>query len=75
MADFMVLSSNFGQEVPGYHAGDADCDGTVTFTDFLALSANYGRSSNTQTTPVPEPSATLLFALGLIGVARIRSVY
>lgn len=43
-ADFLVLSSNFGQTTEqGTGVGDIDGNGTVGFSDFLLLSANFGR--------------------------------
>ena len=43
--DFLILSSNFGQDVQGGAAdGDLDEDGSVQFADFLALSNNFGKS-------------------------------
>ena len=43
-ADFLILSSTFGDtQEPGTGA-DFDGDGVVSFADFLQLSANFGES-------------------------------
>ena len=44
--DFLVVSTNFGQEVDAAFAdGDFDGNGSVDFADFLALSANFGQTA------------------------------
>ena len=43
-ADFLVLSTNFGNQVTDVSMGDANEDGFVTFADFLILSANFKTS-------------------------------
>lgn len=43
-ADFLILSSNFGQDVTPQEQGDIDGDGSVSFTDFLLLSAQFGQT-------------------------------
>ena len=40
--DFLILSSNFGQDAATWSQGDFDGDGEVAFADFLVLSANFG---------------------------------
>lgn len=55
-ADFLVLSTNFGSEVPNHTFGDFDCNGTVEFADFLGLSANFGKTIASSSAPVPEPT-------------------
>lgn len=62
-ADFLVLSSNFAQEVGTYEEGDANCDGTVDFADFLSVSTNFGATAASPAA-VPEPSSGLLVMLG-----------
>ena len=63
-ADFLVLSSNFGQ-AGGWAAGDFDGSGDVQFADFLQLSANFG-NTNMAAANVPEPSSiTLLLVFGV----------
>lgn len=73
-ADFLVLSSNFGQDVADHTFGDVDCDGTVAFADFLVLSNNFGQSVGA-TSAVPEPSGLALFgtaSLIILGFVRTR---
>lgn len=41
--DFLILSSNFGNQTSNPSDGNFDNDGTVGFSDFLVLSANFGR--------------------------------
>ena len=65
-ADFLVLSSNFGQAATvsaNWQSGDHDCDGNVDFTDFLLMSANFGQSA--EAASVPEPSSKMI-ALSLL---------
>ena len=58
-SDFLILSSNFGQEVDGHRLGDIDCDGAVRFSDFLILADNFGDTPN-ESVSVPEASSKLL---------------
>ena len=54
--------------------GDLDGSGTVDFSDFLILSANFG-GANVAAAAVPEPTNACLAmfgALGLIGFRRRR---
>ena len=71
-ADFLVLSTNFGQDVDGHAQGDLDCNGAVEFADFLVMSSTFGQTVGTQA--VPEPSAAVLLAtlLPLLTVFRRR---
>jgi len=41
--DFLILSSNFGNQEAEQADGDLNDDGTVGFDDFLLLAANFGR--------------------------------
>ena len=41
-ADFLILSSNFGNEETSYANGDIDLSGEVDFADFLILADNFG---------------------------------
>ena len=43
-ADFLILSSTFGDTVAPGTGADIDGDGVVGFADFLLLSANFGES-------------------------------
>jgi hypothetical protein len=72
-ADFLILASNFGEEVDGYHQGDIDCSGVVAFADFLVLSANFGQTSSASLAAVPEPSSISALLVGLLCFAsRLR---
>lgn len=46
-ADFVVLSTNYGQDVEAGRNGDIDGDGSVSFVDFVTLSNNFGESLST----------------------------
>jgi len=72
-ADFLVLSGNFGNEVPSHMEGDIDCNGIVEFADFLVLSGNFGNTVG-GVAAVPEPNGWLLMGLAslMIGVLRPR---
>ena len=72
--DFLSLAKNYGGD-GGWKNGDSNGDGQVEFDDFLAQAENFGGApiKKSQTTSVPEPSASILFAVGLIGcLARMR---
>ena len=42
-ADFLILSSNFGQDGKRWSEGDFIANGRVEFADFLTLSSNFGQ--------------------------------
>ena len=71
-ADFLLLSANFGREVPNHTFGDFDCDGEVTFADFLGLSANFGKSVDAGLEAVPEPGPVAWWVVALAGASRRR---
>ena len=51
-----MLSENYGDSGNvTYQDGDLDCDGTIAFTDFLSLAANFGQSLAGPVQSVPEP--------------------
>lgn len=70
-ADFLVLSSNFGNE-GHFGQGDFDCSGTIDFADFLVLSTNFGQSAEAAAVPEPNASALTLVALFVLPLVRKR---
>ncbi len=68
-ADFLVLSTNFGQEADAA-GGDIDCNGSVEFADFLVLSANFGQ--DVAAAPVPEPNGILVLLIGMVSASFLR---
>ena len=44
VADFLILSRNFGSQTADRSMGDFDGDGSVSVSDFLILSRNFGAS-------------------------------
>ena len=70
-ADFLVLSSNFGQQ-GGYTEGDFNCDGEIQFPDFLILSANFGLAAADVLANVPEPSGGICALYGALVCLRRR---
>ena len=50
--DFLVLSTNFGQEVSSYTEGNVDLNDGVDFGDFLVLSRNFGQTAASATDEV-----------------------
>lgn len=63
-ADFLVLSDNFGNETATYSEGNIDLAGGVAFSDFLVMSNNFGKTA-AGVSAVPEPSSSLMIAIGL----------
>ena len=68
-ADFLVLSSNFGKDLPLYTDGNIDLEGGVAFADFLLLSSNF---RNAAAAAVPEPSGLMLVAAGVVILLGLR---
>ena len=76
VADFLILSENFGQDGKKWSEGDFVVDGTVEIEDFLLLSKNFGNPILVAAS-VPESSSlsslfvgVLLFTLGRINLRR-----
>ena len=71
-ADFLVLSSHFGEDLLAYNLGNIDLADGIGFADFLVLSANFGKTPTAAAASVPEPNAGLLFVLGLTAMLSRR---
>ncbi len=69
--DFLVVSANFGQDLPAYTDGNLDLTAGVAFEDFLLLSANFGKTPG-GAAAVPEPAGLSLLLLGVLGILRLR---
>ena len=68
--DFLIFSSNFGEQGGGYQNGDIDVNGVVDFVDFLVLSNNFSHSTAAS---VPEPAMNgVLLVAGFLLALRIR---
>ena len=72
--DFLILSSNFGQEVASHEMGDIDCSGDVAFADFLTLSNNFGNPVGAQAVPEPTSISLMIFALAGLACTRRKRV-
>ncbi len=73
-SDFLILSSNFGNDVMSHKFGDIDCDGSVQFADFLVLFDNFGGDVRGMSA-VPEPDFArvgFVFLLTLHGLTNRR---
>ena len=66
LADFLILSTNFGQDLPRYSDGNIDLKDGVGFADFLSLSRNFGKTP-ARGSAVPEPNGLAMISLGLLG--------
>ena len=71
-ADFLVLSGNFGKDLPAYTDGNIDLAGSIDFADFLALSGNFGKSGAGALASVPEPGGGLIAAIGILLLSSRR---
>lgn len=74
-ADFLILSNWFGNRVPVVGCcGDYDESGILDFSDFLALSANYGAVPlSVETVPEPSSLAYLTMSMMAVGMRIVRS--
>lgn len=71
-ADYAIWAAQFGQSGEGL-AGDFDGSGEVGVGDYALWAANFGKTCSA-TTPVPEPNAATLLALGAaatLGLTRL----
>jgi hypothetical protein len=73
-ADFLIWQQNSGIATGATLAqGDADGDGAVGALDLDAWKANFGGGAVTAAVgAVPEPTAALLAAMGLLSVGALR---
>lgn len=72
-ADFLVLSTNFGNENAVWGDGDFDGSGKVDFADFLLMSDNFGKSAPLSASTVldlaeAKPADGVAFALAVDSV-------
>ena len=66
-ADFLVLSTNFGEPTLDWRDGTFSGGGVVQFADFLELANNFGTTgfeSIIRAAPVPEPNALTMLVFG-----------
>ena len=70
-ADFLILSANFGRDLPSYSDGNVNLQNGVDFEDFLILSANFGKTLG-DVAPVPEPNMSFLAGLALLSSLTLR---
>ena len=73
-ADFLILSSNFGQDGKKWSEGDFVPNGRVEFDDFLTLSANFGESADS-VTQIPEAHTCVMLVVGLSLLSSWRRRY
>ena len=69
-ADFVTLSSNFGQD-GNYQQGNFDLIAGVEFDDFLILSGNFGQTAGVAAA-VPESAGSVLALFGVLFLAWTR---
>jgi autotransporter-associated beta strand protein len=85
--DFGILAANFNKTVSRWDQGDFDYNGIVNGIDFTALAANFNKAAagasdvaaldafaaaNGLLADVPEPTSTLLCAVGVAGLLARR---
>ena len=46
--DFLILAAGFGSPAASWDEADFDVDGSVSFSDFLLLSKDFGFGAETQ---------------------------
>lgn len=79
IADFIDLSSHFGQTSATWRDGDINFDSQVTIADFIDLAAHFGMSysppiagAGASAAAVPEPAPILIFTIIVTALARRR---
>jgi hypothetical protein len=60
IADFLILSGNFGRTDAYWGEGDLNYDRAVTIADFLALSANFNSTYSGDSFPISDDHAAIL---------------
>ena len=70
-ADFLVLSANFGKELPSYVDGNINLQGGIAFEDFLLLANNFGEASR-DVANAPDPTGGFAIWLGALSVTAWR---
>ena len=68
--DLVIMQANFGQSGLGYAAGNANCDDVINGTDLVVLQYYFG--SEAPASPIPEPGAMSLLALGGLALLKRR---
>ena len=66
--DLTIVLSNFGQTGMTWSQGEFTGDGTVDINDLTIVLSNFGATSGTRINAVPEPTALVLFAIGVISL-------
>lgn len=69
IADLAALADHYGQSPARWADGEFNCDDIVGIADLAVLADNYGRKAES---PVPEPAAVSLLALGGTALFRRR---
>jgi len=71
--DLAILAANLGLQAGATMAnGDFDNDGKVSLTDLVILKTHFGEDAVASPEPVPEPSAVVILAVGLIAFLPYR---
>jgi hypothetical protein len=75
-ADYVVWRKGYGESVPNWSGADGNGDGVVDDDDFAVWTAGYGSpaagSGSALAPPVPEPAATALACVALVGACLSR---
>jgi hypothetical protein len=66
-ADYVIVSTHFGQQTDSWSKGDFNGDGRTDGADLQILRTHYGQLSTLDDPVVPEPSCLVLLAGGTLG--------